>query len=101
MKTLAIAISIIFCALWQSVLSEDYLNEESLDSEVIQLLDFDSSSNGTVTIAKGSVEKLFLNEVVANRNVVLISIAGAFRKGKSFLLNYMLRYMYANVSASD
>lgn len=68
------------------------------DARQVQLLDFDTKNNKTVTITKGSIEMLFLDPIVADRQVVVISIAGAFRKGKSFLLNYMLRYMYANVS---
>lgn len=66
----------------------------------VQLLDFDSNDEKLVTITSGSIEKLFLDPIVAERNVVVVSIAGALRKGKSFLLNYMLRYMYANVSSS-
>lgn len=43
-------------------------------------------------------EKIFLHPDVANRKIVVISIAGALKKGKSFFLNYCLRFMYANVS---
>ncbi|CRK86732.1 CLUMA_CG000565, isoform A [Clunio marinus] len=64
--------------------------------EPVQLLDFTSNDNKTVTLNKASVENLFLNPLVSDRDVVVVSIAGALRKGKSFLLNYMLRYMYAN-----
>jgi Guanylate-binding protein, N-terminal domain len=35
---------------------------------------------------------------VKDRKVVIVSIAGAFRKGKSFFMDYCLRFMYSNVS---
>lgn len=44
------------------------------------------------------IEKMFLHPDVKNRKIVIFSIIGAFRKGKSFFLDYCLRYLYANVS---
>lgn len=46
----------------------------------------------------GSIEKLLNHPDVRNRKIVVFSIIGAYRRGKSFFLDYCLRYLYANVS---
>lgn len=47
---------------------------------------------------ESALKSILLHDEVKDRNVVVIAISGAFRKGKSFLLDYLLRYMYKNVS---
>uniref|UniRef100_A0A8C5QLF8 Atlastin-1 n=1 Tax=Leptobrachium leishanense TaxID=445787 RepID=A0A8C5QLF8_9ANUR len=41
-----------------------------------------------------ALNRILLSEAVRDKEVVAVSVAGAFRKGKSFLMDFMLRYMY-------
>ncbi|KAG7260002.1 hypothetical protein CRUP_020749, partial [Coryphaenoides rupestris] len=41
-----------------------------------------------------ALERVLLAPEIGDKHVVVLSVAGAFRKGKSFLLDFMLRYMY-------
>lgn len=43
-----------------------------------------------------NLERVMLNPDVKNNPVVIVSIAGALRKGKSFLLGFFLKYLEAN-----
>jgi atlastin len=54
--------------------------------------------NSTIKFDKPSLDGLLLHPEVRDRKIVFLSILGAFRKGKSFFLDYCLRYLYANVS---
>nr|XP_035926270.1 atlastin-2 isoform X2 [Halichoerus grypus] len=47
-----------------------------------------------------ALEQILLQEPIRDLNIVVVSVAGAFRKGKSFLLDFMLRYMYNKDSQS-
>jgi atlastin len=64
----------------------------------VQLLQVENQ--GGITFNENVVRELFLDPKLKDRQVVVISIVGAFRKGKSFLLNYVLRYLYAHVSTT-
>lgn len=54
-------------------------------------------SNHLFTLNLEEMKSIFEAEDIRNRHVVVISIAGPFRCGKSFLLNFFLRYLYAQV----
>lgn len=43
------------------------------------------------------LEKVLLDPRIQEKKVVVVSVAGAFRKGKSFLLDFFLRYLSAEV----
>lgn len=49
------------------------------------------------TLDTEALARVLLAPEVRDKNVVVLSVAGAFRKGKSFLLDFMLRYMYRKV----
>jgi len=56
------------------------------------------ATNHSIIVDYDRIDELLLHPEVADRKVAVVSIIGAFRKGKSFLMDYCLRFMYANVS---
>ena len=72
------------------------MGAEHLYGKSVNVLKF--STDNKVLIEKPELDKMFLDDEVRTRKIVIVSIIGAFRKGKSFFLDYCLRYMYANVS---
>ena len=56
------------------------------------------SKDDKVLIDMSPLIKMLKHPKVQNRKIVAFSIIGAYRKGKSFFLDYCLRFMYANVS---
>ncbi|KPJ17047.1 Atlastin [Papilio machaon] len=48
----------------------------------------------TFELDERSLTELLDSPDVRNRSVVLVAVAGAFRKGKSFLLDFFLRYLH-------
>lgn len=57
------------------------------------------NENGSEIIDYGAIDKIFLHSEVADRKIVIVSITGPVKKGKSTFLNYCLRFLYANVSS--
>lgn len=47
-----------------------------------------------------NLKKIMLHPDVANNAVMIVAIAGALRKGKSFLLDFFIKYLEAQMSAN-
>lgn len=54
-------------------------------------------SDHTFELDEEALAEILLQDDVKDRSVVVVSVAGAFRKGKSFLLDFFLRYMNSKV----
>ncbi|KAM5247872.1 atlastin-3 [Ctenodactylus gundi] len=46
-------------------------------------------------LEEGALANILLQDHIRDLDVVVVSVAGAFRKGKSFILDFMLRYLYS------
>lgn len=53
----------------------------------------------TFELDEAALNRILLAKDLRDREIVAISVAGAFRKGKSFLMDFMLRYMYNQVQS--
>ncbi|KAJ8387456.1 hypothetical protein AAFF_G00156940 [Aldrovandia affinis] len=53
-----------------------------------------SKDDHSFSLDTEALERILLAPGVREKHVVVLSVAGAFRKGKSFILDFMLRYMY-------
>lgn len=71
-----------------------------LAAEAVQIVTVNEESHSFL-LSEEALTKLILKNDVKNRDVVIVSVAGAFRKGKSFLLDFFLRYLYAKVSVAQ
>lgn len=93
--------------------AEDEVSEEISEQEIfdgrldyihlygkpVSILNFRIA--GKFIIDNSTLDEIFQYPEVKDRKIVAVSIIGAFRKGKSFLMDYALRYMYGNVSIED
>lgn len=60
------------------------------------IVNFDQEKS-TASINHETFDRIFLHHEVKDRKIVIVTIVGALRKGKSFFMDYCLRFMYANV----
>ena len=57
-----------------------------------------AKADHTFDLDREALSEILLSDEVRERKVVVLSVAGAFRKGKSFLLDYLLRFLSNGVS---
>lgn len=67
----------------------------SVKGEPIQIVK--ATDNHTFELDEERLEEVLLRPDVRNKKVAVVSVAGAFRKGKSFLLDFFLRYLNTGV----
>lgn len=58
----------------------------------------ENGKNTTIELQLDELKTILEADDIKDRKVVVVSIAGSYRKGKSFLLNFFLKYLYAQVS---
>ncbi|KAF4530397.1 hypothetical protein B566_EDAN017175 [Ephemera danica] len=64
-------------------------------SEPLRALTLVSCENNKIILHEDVLKKVLESKEAKNRSVAVISIAGKLRKGKSFFLNFVLRYLKA------
>lgn len=55
--------------------------------------------NHTFRLELDELKSILENDNIKDRHVVVVSIAGAYRQGKSFLLNFFVKYLNAQVNS--
>ncbi|XP_077529839.1 uncharacterized protein LOC144142310 isoform X2 [Haemaphysalis longicornis] len=71
--------------------NEDATTQQAETAQPVEILRI--TDNHTVELDVEVLRRILLADNVKNKPVVVISVAGGFRKGKSFLLDFFLRYM--------
>uniref|UniRef100_A0A8C6KIE3 Atlastin 3 n=1 Tax=Nothobranchius furzeri TaxID=105023 RepID=A0A8C6KIE3_NOTFU len=70
-----------------------YLSKMRREPGPVQIVEV-SKNDHSFTLNTEALAEILLAPEVREKHVVVLSVAGAFRKGKSFLLDFMIRYMH-------
>ena len=80
-------------------ISSDEVSSSTPDECPLQIVAVNKET-GKFELNLDALNSILLSPEVRDRHVAVISIAGDFRKGKSFLLNFFLRYLRHDCSPS-
>lgn len=81
------------------IINDTDMQSETTDARPIQIVT--TEDDHTFVLDEDTLTEVLLQDDIKDRFVVVVSVAGAFRKGKSFLLDFFLRYLYARVSSIE
>ncbi|XP_037032671.1 atlastin-like [Bradysia coprophila] len=70
-------------------------SEQATPVQIVRL------ENHSISVDSKILNQILGNEHIKDRNVMIFSIAGPYRKGKSFFLNFPLKYLYAKYVKHD
>ncbi|KAL1115988.1 hypothetical protein AAG570_005483 [Ranatra chinensis] len=76
--------------------------QDAAGGEAVQVVI--SKPDHTFVLDVEALERLLLVDEIKDRSVVVVSVAGVFRKGKSFILDFFIRYLrsrYAEYTTDD
>jgi hypothetical protein len=72
-----------------------FVRRDTMEPHSIQIIN--SNSDNTITLDDEALRSIFARDEIKDRYVSVISVTGVFRQGKSFLLNFLLRYLRMKV----
>ena len=85
----------IICTLFSIAIISGQISAEMLSSgHAIQIINL---SNHSLELRMNELRPILEADDIKDRHIVVVSIAGAFRQGKSFLLNFFIKYLDAQV----
>lgn len=85
------------CVVNPNTSSADAKNPSNVENNLAHSIQAVSLENHVFQLNLNEVKQILEHENIKDRYVVSVSIAGPFRMGKSFLLNFFLKYLYAQV----
>ena len=75
----------------ESVVSSSNVDVEIPDARPVCILK--TKDDHTFELDEEALADILLQPEIRSKKVVVVCVAGAFRKGKSFLLNFLIRYL--------